>query len=567
MKTHLLLCSLLLTATLPAEVPHRLNYQGRVSVSGQNFTGNGQFKFALINDAATAAYWKNDGPAGNILVPPFQVTLPVENGHYSVQLGDTTLANMQALPAGVFTDHSDVKLRVWFSDGVKGFQLLTPDQKIAAVGYAVIAESVSDGAITAAKLAPGAAKANLDAGGLAGVASHGVILSDRENDANLLAAGYIATGTMETKAADYWRQLAPAQTRRRSHVAVSDGIYEGFVVWGGFTQAVAGGAETLSGTGERYDLDTDTWSPMSATNAPSARSLHTGVRHYAANQMIVWGGSGTPAYLGDGGRYDNDSNTWTPIPVSPAISARRYHTAVVIGDEMIVFGGETSAGVYTGTGARYNLTTNTWTQLPIGPGSPGARAAHTAVASSNGKMIIWGGLNGGVALNTGSLYDPVANTWTALSTVGAPAARQSHYAVGTNQGDGKMLIWGGIIGGTPVATGALYDVGTNTWGPLGAPLAPSARTGDTLTYVGKYIVQWGGQTTGATYPSDAHTYDYVGNDWIPSTAYSPLEGRQAHSAVWNGHEAFVFGGQNASGDLKDLWLWQPQRTLYLYTHP
>src|SRR5687767_5229031 len=84
--------------TADANVPHLLNYQGRVSVSGQNFTGDGQFKFALINAAATEAYWKNDGPAGNVLVPPFGVTIPVQNGHYSVQLGDTSLTNMQALP-------------------------------------------------------------------------------------------------------------------------------------------------------------------------------------------------------------------------------------------------------------------------------------------------------------------------------------------------------------------------------------------------------------------------------------------------------------------------------------
>ena len=37
-----------------------------------------------------------------------------------------------AIP-NLFTN-CDVRLRVWFNDGTNGFQLLTPDQRIAAVG-------------------------------------------------------------------------------------------------------------------------------------------------------------------------------------------------------------------------------------------------------------------------------------------------------------------------------------------------------------------------------------------------------------------------------------------------
>ena len=49
-----------------------------------------------------------------------------------------------------------MRLRVWFNDGTNGSQLLTPDQRLAAVGYAVVAGSVPDGSITSAKIAIGA---------------------------------------------------------------------------------------------------------------------------------------------------------------------------------------------------------------------------------------------------------------------------------------------------------------------------------------------------------------------------------------------------------------------------
>src|SRR4051794_13962771 len=143
------------TAMLYAQVPQLLNYQGRVAVGTVNFNGNGSFKFALVNAAGTATYWSNDGTSAAGSQPTAAVTLTVTKGLYSVLLGDTTLANMTAIPNAVF-GNNDVRLRVWFNDGANGSQLLTPDQRIAAVGYAMMAAGVPDGAITSAKIATGA---------------------------------------------------------------------------------------------------------------------------------------------------------------------------------------------------------------------------------------------------------------------------------------------------------------------------------------------------------------------------------------------------------------------------
>jgi hypothetical protein len=137
-----------LTLSLHAQVPQMINYQGRVSVAGTNFDGTGQFKFALVNGTGTTNYWSSGA-----------VSLTVTKGLYSVLLGDTTVTNMTAIPTTVFTN-SDVRLRVWFNDGVSGFQQLSPDQRIAAVGYAMIAANVTDGAITSDKLADNAVSSN-----------------------------------------------------------------------------------------------------------------------------------------------------------------------------------------------------------------------------------------------------------------------------------------------------------------------------------------------------------------------------------------------------------------------
>jgi hypothetical protein len=146
---------LLLATTLHAQVPQLINYQGRVVVDGVNFDGAGQFKFALVNASGSTSYWSNDGSSVAGGEPTNAVTLAVSKGLYSVLLGDATLANMTIVPAIVFAN-GDVHLRVWFNDGVTGFQQLTPDRRIAAVGYAMMAESVVDGSISAAKIADGA---------------------------------------------------------------------------------------------------------------------------------------------------------------------------------------------------------------------------------------------------------------------------------------------------------------------------------------------------------------------------------------------------------------------------
>ena len=58
------------------------------------------------------------------------------------------------------------------------------------------------------------------------------------------------------------------------------------------------------------------------------------------------------------------------------------------------------------------------------------RASHTAVWTGS-EMIIWGGVMIGTYFNTGGRYNPSTDSWTAISTINAPAARGAHTAVWT----------------------------------------------------------------------------------------------------------------------------------------
>jgi len=100
-----------------------INYQGRVTVGGTNFTGTGQFKFALVNAAGTQTFWSNGVST---------VAVPVAKGVYSVMLGDE---GMNPISDRIFTN-ADVRLQVWFDDGTNGLQKLTPSHRLGAVAYA-----------------------------------------------------------------------------------------------------------------------------------------------------------------------------------------------------------------------------------------------------------------------------------------------------------------------------------------------------------------------------------------------------------------------------------------------
>jgi len=123
--------------------PTVVNYQGQVSVGSTPYDGTGYFKFAVVNEAANTTYWSNDGSSTTADEPDDAITSTVTGGRFNVLLGNSDIANMTPLPASAFEGVLRY-LRVWFSDDNVDFTLLDPDQRIAAVPYALQAEIAKD---------------------------------------------------------------------------------------------------------------------------------------------------------------------------------------------------------------------------------------------------------------------------------------------------------------------------------------------------------------------------------------------------------------------------------------
>jgi N-acetylneuraminic acid mutarotase len=204
---------------------------------------------------------------------------------------------------------------------------------------------------------------------------------------------------------------------------------------------------------------------------------------------------------------------------------------------MIVWGGGDSA-LYN-TGGRYNPATNTWSAVTT-TGAPSARRFHTAIWTGS-EMIVWGGL-GSSPLADGARYNPIANSWTALP-LGALQPRFHHTAVWTGS---EMIVWGGTSGGfTKFNTGARYTPTSNTWTAVTGTGAPFARDLHTAVWTGSEMIVWGG-SSGAIFGTSATNtggrYSPALDGWTAVTLTGAPVVRFQHSAVWTGSEMIVWGG-------------------------
>jgi N-acetylneuraminic acid mutarotase len=282
-----------------------------------------------------------------------------------------------------------------------------------------------------------------------------------------------------------------------------------------------------------------TWTPTGTTGAPTARKSHTAV--WAGSQMIVWGGYDvSPADVSTGGVYDPATDAWTPTTTTGAPTARDSHTAVWTGSRMIVWGGWSSNNVPLDTGGIYDPATDTWSSMSAS-GAPVARVWHTAVWTGS-KMIVWGGMNLSTHtyINTGGLYDPATDSWAAVSTVGAPSARRFHTAIWTGS---RMIVWGGFGDAGFANTGGVYDPATNTWTATSTTGAPDARMDHTSVWTGTRMVVWGGMGAG-DWITTGGIYDPVANAWTGLVSGGAPAMRRLHTAVWTGSRMVIWGGSD-----------------------
>lgn len=556
------------------QVPAVIHYQGRVFAEGKAFVGTGQFKFALVNAQASATYWQNAPDADGDGEPDSAVPAPVTGGLYSVLLGDSSLQNMASFPNNLF-NNSAVYLRVWFSDG-GGFEHLVPDQRLAAVGYAMIASTVSDGAITLSKLAADALGAIQNAASNSRADSlqtqfdalaarvdrlsssqisfpAGLTAASADSaDAALMAGGFVPFSST-TAPPWIYGSVQGAPTARSGHTAVWAG--DTWIVWGGDM-----GGGLASGNGAIYRPSLDQWDSISAAG-PEPRSDHSAV--WTGEQMIIWGGFGAGQYLNSGGSYRPQTREWTPVSSIGAPSGRIGQVAVWTGSRLLVWGGLNADGLLN-DGALYDPSTGLWTPLNL-PNPPEARQG-AAFAWAGDRLILWGGTGVNGSLNTGAqlrFAGDAPSGWSLMNPSSAPSPRAKCSIIWTGQ---KIIVWGGTSAGAFRSDGAYYIPAIDQWQRISSTQAPSARAEHAAIWTGSEMLVLGGDSESGVVGTGG-AYDPAKDRWRALSNGGNVLARSGATAAWTGSEALVFGGRSGETPLGALQRVNPQPTWIFYRKP
>lgn len=250
---------------------------------------------------------------------------------------------------------------------------------------------------------------------------------------------------------------------------------------------------------------------------------HTRWRHTAtvltagaqSGRVLVAGGSmgwsDLPPTTASAFLFDPTSTTNPILPVPDMNVPRTGHTATLVsgGTKVFIFGGKSSiSGGPISSGEIFDSATNTWTLVST-TGAPSARWRHAAVLRADGKVLIIGGDNGAnIGQTSCYIYDPAGDTWSAA---GSLATGRFNHDGGLLTVNSKIVVAGGESAGVCLSSVELYDPGANTWSAAGA--LQSARTGLKAIALDANQVAWlGGSsaqesaTTTATVLADVDAY-------------------------------------------------------------
>jgi N-acetylneuraminic acid mutarotase len=336
---------------------------------------------------------------------------------------------------------------------------------------------------------------------------------------------------------DIWMPIS-TPAGRAAHSAIWTGTE--MIIWGGIDSADFN-------TGGSYSPSTDAWIATNTIGAPTSRWDHTAV--WTGSEMMVWGGlhfDGTNfTVLNTGGRYNPASNTWTPTTITNAPTARTGHVALWTGSEMIVWGGGDGVSTFN-NGRRYNPTTDSWKGIST-VNAPTPRAGFTGIWTGN-RMIIWGGSyydpgSGYHYLNTGASFNPSTNTWAPTTTTNAPPGQDSHTAVWSGN---EMIVWGGFYQLSYLNSGARYNPATNTWVPTSVINAPTARYLHTAVWTGSEMIVWGGTNDSFDFNTGGR-YNPSDDSWRATSTSNAPSPRRFHTAIWTGDQMIIWGGAGNTG--------------------
>ncbi|MHC4829476.1 MAG: Kelch repeat-containing protein, partial [Planctomycetota bacterium] len=416
------------------------------------------------------------------------------------------------------------------------------------------------------------------------------------------ANGPLASVERYDATADAWSALTDLPDARTGHTATLLGTGQHVLIAGGVD------ASGLLVTDLVYDLVTGTSIPTTGSSTGAARTGHAATS-LPDGRVLVTGGEdagSTPLDTTLIFRFDKTAGTAIYAQGPALTKPRSRHSAALLGDTLVVIGGETTGsviddGVETldatlGAGAAFEVATVAATGADSAMSTP--RAGHAIVALGETEALVLGGSDGTVALDSlerfvlslgsfvtvpvglaaergqpiavpfgaghaliaggGSasveIFRPLGNgsAGGASPEVGPTAGRTAH--AGSLLGDGRVLVTGGASGrfaggaSVPLASAAVFDqllAGTARLAQAGSMITAREHHAQATLSDGRAVVA-GGLGDSATALNSLEAYDPDTDSFSALRAVLPTGRSGLSAATLEDGRVLLIGGDEGA---------------------
>jgi len=229
-----------------------------------------------------------------------------------------------------------------------------------------------------------------------------------------------------------------------------------------------------------YEFETNIWRDMNPVSRPSAREQPGMAYDAQSDRVILFGGGNhfTGTYSNETWAYDYNTNTWTEMRPSVAPTARYDATMVYdsLADRVILFGGTSS--IQNNETWAYDFEANVWTRK-VPPNSPSPRQAHgMAYDAESDRTVLFGGAY--TQSNETWAYDFMRDRWTRMDPPTHPSGRWGSRMAYDPSSD-RVVLFGGWSGVYSAETWG-YDFNSNLWTNLNPPSTPGGLEAPGLVY-------------------------------------------------------------------------------------
>lgn len=267
-------------------------------------------------------------------------------------------------------------------------------------------------------------------------------------------------------------------------VSATAGVWDStrnvLVLFGG--RNVTGAATTSLNT--TWELSLSGWTQRTTGTTPPARFGHDVAYDPIRQRVVLFGGFQGPGLprLGDTWEWNGVTGTWTQVTVAMAPTARSGHrmTWDPVRQHIVLFGGRIDGNVNFYRGDTWAYANGAWSELSTsGPPAREGGSLTWDPGLGGGAVVTFGGVG-----TSGSLNDTWSwngTSWTQLQPTLAPTSRV-FFDVAWHPGLGKLVLFGGSTGASSGYNAETWVFDRTTWTQLTPLTSPSARNGHVLEW-------------------------------------------------------------------------------------